>query len=806
MNKRWISISLLLSVFVVPTAFADAAYRVSKDEYIVRFKSDTTRDEALTLIRQMTAQHDLKLRHSFQNALIGFSAVIPAHKLAALQLHPNIETIQENGVWYLHAIDPPTGIVVTRVSDSQIDLTWNDNGTTERGSVVERNTDGGAYTQIEVLIGANIESYTDTTALAGVEHCYRIRVGESFEVVGDWSEPACEAGDPGGETPPAAPSGLSASAVSNQRIDLTWSDNSNNENGFRVERAVGTSGAFAEIDVIAEDLTSYASTGLLADTEYCYRVRAFNAEGDSAYTNESCATTPSTTTAPLGAPSDLVAVENGSQVDLSWIDNATAEVGFDVERSTTGPTGAFSRLAAFAGVDVETYTDTSPADGAENCYRVRAGRSLADLGDFSNVACVDLGGGPVVIPAAPTALSATTVNSGRIDLAWLDNADNENGYRIERAASAAGPFTQIDITGADVTSYSSTNLSPETEYCYRVQAYNGAGDSAYTATMCATTDTAPSGCADTGGHDSLADLWGISRVGANLNPTWQASTQEGCGITPWFFSIDSGVDADHPDLNVVEVMGFLAAEPGVIEDDNGHGTHTSGTAAAIDGNGGVVGVAPGAPVYGFKVCGSAGTCALDDIAAAVDEVTARKLANPNQPMVANMSLGGGGSEANDTAVRRSVNAGVVYAVSAGNGVLGACLFPANAATSSPARIGDDFINAANGSDGDGNPINGVITVTSSTQTNGDANCNFGSAVTVAAPGVDILSTTLSGGQGFSSGTSMASPHVAGAALLYLMRFPDATPAEVEQAIVDELEPWFPDDLPNASGQLAVEDL
>lgn len=794
-------------MFAAPAAIADPAYRVNKDEYIVRFKSDITRDEALTLIRQMTAQHDLKLRHAFQNALVGFSAEIPAAKLAALQLHPSIATIQENGVWYLYAVDPPTNIVVNRVSDSRIDLTWTDNGTTERGTVIERNTNGGGYAQIDLLIGADIESYSDTSALAGVEHCYRIRVGESFAVVGDWSEPACEQSEPpGGETPPDAPTGLTTSAISTQRIDLSWSDNSDNENGFRIERAIGTSGAFAEIDVIAEDLTSYASTGLVADTEYCYRVRAYNAEGDSAYTNESCATTLPTTSSPLGAPSDLLAVENGSQVDLSWTDNATAEVGFEVQRSTTGPTGVFSRLAVFAGVDVEAYTDAAPAAGAENCYRVRAGRSLADLGDFSNVACVDLGGGPVELPAAPTALTATTVNSGRIDLTWLDNADNENGFRIERASSAAGPFTQIDVTGANVTSYASTNLSAETEYCYRVQAYNGAGDSAYTATMCATTDTAPSGCTDTGAHDSLADLWGISRVGADLNATWQASTQEGCGITPWFFSIDSGVDADHPDLNVAEVMGFIASEPGAIEDDNGHGTHTSGTAAAIDGNGGVVGVAPGAPVYGFKVCGSAGTCALDDIAAAVDEVTARKLANPNQPMVANMSLGGGGSEANDTAVRRSVNAGVVYSVAAGNGVLGACIFPADAATSSPARIGDDFINAANGSDGNGNPINGVITVTSSTQTNGDANCNFGAAVTVAAPGVDILSTTLNGGLGYSSGTSMAAPHAAGAAILYLMRFPDATPTEVEQAIVNELEPWFPTETPNASGQLAVEDL
>ena len=175
-------------------------------------------------------------------------------------------------------------------------------------------------------------------------------------------------------------------------------------------------------------------------------------------------------------------------------------------------------------------------------------------------------------------------------------------------------------------------------------------------------------------------------------------------------------------------------------------------------------------------------------------------------MVANMSLGGSVSASNDTAVRRSVNAGVVYALSAGNGVLGACLFPADAQGSSPARTGDDLILGDDTSGGDVDQINGIITTTSSNDTDGDNNCNFGTPVTVAAPGSNVWSTSLNGGYAFSSGTSMASPHAAGAAILYLDRVPDATPEEVEQAIVDDLDPWFTDDLPNADGRLNVEDL
>ena len=175
-----------------------------------------------------------------------------------------------------------------------------------------------------------------------------------------------------------------------------------------------------------------------------------------------------------------------------------------------------------------------------------------------------------------------------------------------------------------------------------------------------------------------------------------------------------------------------------------------------------------------------------------------------QPMVANMSLGGTDiSTALEDAVRRSVNAGVVYAIAAGNGVIGACFLAARAENFSPARVGDDDINAAGGSDGDTKRVNGVITTTSSDQTDSDVNCNFGAPVTVASPGVGIYSTGLDGGSYESSGTAMASPHTAGAALLYLQRYPDASPLEVEAAILGVLDPWTTDNLPNADGRLEV---
>jgi len=349
---------------------------------------------------------------------------------------------------------------------------------------------------------------------------------------------------------------------------------------------------------------------------------------------------------------------------------------------------------------------------------------------------------------------------------------------------------------------------PETAYCYRVLAFNDNGDSPWSNEDCATTEIAPPGaCLDTGNHDDLSELWNITMVRADQNPNWQATQQAGCEIRGLYFGLDSGVESDHPDLNVVEALSFVAAEPGHDgEDGHGHGTHTAGSATARDGNGGVVGIAPGAAVYSFRVCGDNGSCTTADIVAAIDEVTARKDASPNQPMVANMSLGGDPSEAMDEALRQSVNHGVVYAVAAGNGLLGACLLAVDAAGLSPARVGDDVINASNGSDGNTQRSNGVITTTSSTSSDGDANCNYGNPVTVAAPGVDIKSTYLNSGYYTLSGTSMATPHVAGAALLYLQEHPDATPSEVENAIVNLLAPWSSNNQPNAGGRLDVDRL
>jgi len=248
--------------------------------------------------------------------------------------------------------------------------------------------------------------------------------------------------------------------------------------------------------------------------------------------------------------------------------------------------------------------------------------------------------------------------------------------------------------------------------------------------------------------------WGISKTRDTLSSTL-AGNGSGTVTGVNVYVIDTGIST-HPDLNLVRHVNFTG--DGQNTDCNGHGTHVSGTVGAKDDAASVVGMAPGVALTGIKVLGCTGSGTTSGVIKGVDWVTA----NAVKPAVANMSLGGGVSTLLDSAVVKSVNAGVVYAIAAGNSATDAC-------TSSPARVGKT--------------IGGAIAIAATDSNDAEASfSNYGSCVENWAPGVSILSTYLNGGLAIGSGTSMASPHAAGAAALYLSRYRTATPAAVESAI------------------------
>jgi subtilisin family serine protease len=249
--------------------------------------------------------------------------------------------------------------------------------------------------------------------------------------------------------------------------------------------------------------------------------------------------------------------------------------------------------------------------------------------------------------------------------------------------------------------------------------------------------------------DAQTIPYGISNVGATGNSTL-AGNGSGAVSGSTVFVIDTGI-ASHADLNLVGHVNYAG---GKNTDCHGHGTHVAGTVGAKDDANYVVGVAPGVAVFGVKVLNCQGSGTNSGVIAGMDYVAASTVARK----VANMSLGGGFSQAVNDAARNMVNKDVAVAVAAGND-------GADASTKSPASEPS------------------VLTVAAHDSNNTNASwSNFGSLVDLSAPGVNTLSLSRSGGTTTMSGTSMASPHVAGALALYRANNPTASGTQAMSAV------------------------
>src|SRR5258706_5647764 len=271
---------------------------------------------------------------------------------------------------------------------------------------------------------------------------------------------------------------------------------------------------------------------------------------------------------------------------------------------------------------------------------------------------------------------------------------------------------------------------------------------------------------------------GINRVNAPVN----SNMGTGIGVAV----IDTGIDLTHPDLqgNIVASYSCIKGKR-TGDDDNGHGSHVAGTIAALDNGIGVVGVAPAAKLIAVKVLNSAGSGTWSSVICGIDWVTAN--ATKYNIKVANMSLGGGGTSDNNCgdlngdalhkAICKSAQAGITYVVAAGNE-------NANASASVPSAYNDAVITVSALADSDG--LSGGFGLTTSYGADDTfANfSNYGSVVDLGAPGVAIYSTWKGGGYNTISGTSMATPHVAGAAALYIKTHSGSTWSEVRDGLIN----------------------
>jgi RHS repeat-associated protein len=371
---------------------------------------------------------------------------------------------------------PPTTLAATPASTTQINLTWVDASANETGFLIERSTTSGTYSGQLGTVAANVTTYPDNTAAAGVKYFYRIRSTNASGSSVYTAETSAVANL-------VAPTSLTAVAASTTQINLTWVDNSANETNFTVERSISTGSGFGVISsIVAANSTTYSDNTALPGVKYFYRVRATNNSGTGNSANSAEASAVTNLVAPTGLTANAVST---TQINLTWVDNSANEANFTVERSTSTGSG-FGVISSIVAANTVSYSDNTALPGVKYFYRVRATNN-SGTGNSANSAEASA----VTNLVAPTSLTATTASTTQINLTWADNSINETGYQIERSTSMGAGFAWVFTTAANAVSYSDNAVPfPGVTYFYRVRATNStlAIFSAYTAEANATTN------------------------------------------------------------------------------------------------------------------------------------------------------------------------------------------------------------------------------------------------------------------------------------------------------------------------------
>ncbi len=403
----------------------------------------------------------------------------------------------------------PTNLTVTPLSATSYRLNWTDNSLDEMRFRIERVPTGlTSWAEIGTA-AANATTYTDSTAVSGTTYQYRVLSdngnGRSVSNIASL---------------PSPPSGLSITASSLTSAALQWTDNSSNEILFRIKRAPAAVDTWTSLTTVGAGLTTFTDSTVPDGAGYRYQVFAENANGPSAGSN--IVVLPA-----MPAPPSSLTASGLSQTSLklNWVDNATSEDGYKIERALYG--GSFTPLATLAGVNGVTYTDSSVPATGEYQYRVY------DYNSRGNSAYSDVVYG---LPTQPSALSNTVINNHQIDLSWTDNSQIENGYKIDRSLDGGASYQPLATLGVNIQSYSDSAAACGTNI-YRVYAYDAAGNSVYATSSGTTAPCKPVVIASPGTSTVYLTWAPVSGAQSYLVQKWVSGTVY-IPISPLIFAAD----------------------------------------------------------------------------------------------------------------------------------------------------------------------------------------------------------------------------------------------------------------------------
>ncbi|MFH1226382.1 MAG: fibronectin type III domain-containing protein [Planctomycetota bacterium] len=379
----------------------------------------------------------------------------------------------------------PASFAAVALSASQIRLTWNDNSANETGFEIQRAITSSWSTCY--LAPANTTWYIDTDLAAATTYYYKI---QAYNLDGGSGYTASTSAHTlaAPSAPPAVPTGFSATAVSSAKVNLSWTDASNNEEGFYIERKTGTNDYSRIATVITNSITYTDTAGLAASTTYNYRIQSYNSAGDSSYSSEKSVTTPAPAqTAPV-APSGLAAVGVSSiQIDLSWTDNSDNELGFRIQRKM-GMGGSWSNVTITPplGQNVTTYHDSGLNYSTQYYYRVQA-YNVPGYSAWSAEANATTSAPASAPPNMPSNLVAAATSTSQISLTWQDNSTNEDCFKVYYNSTGNAPFNFITSVAANATNYIMSGLSSNNTYYFVIRSYNTFDESPDTDPASATT-------------------------------------------------------------------------------------------------------------------------------------------------------------------------------------------------------------------------------------------------------------------------------------------------------------------------------